>query len=65
MNKYYEVQATNENEVEILFGSFVLDDCSSEIECEVSTWTDQGYKKIKIVTRLTNEKPDLEIYENY
>ena len=65
MNKYFEVKAVNsDNELETLFGSFDRQDCIDEIECEKSNWKSEGFKKIKTVSRLTNEKPDNSVYEN-
>lgn len=62
MNKYFEVVAKIEGETEVLFGSFVKTDCKHEIEAERDTWKDQGYKAIKIAVRMTEEKPDPEVY---
>lgn len=50
---------------EILFGSFDRSDCKYEIEAERESWKDQGYKKIKIESRLTTETPDPEVYDNF
>ena len=64
MNKYFEVIGKFEGDLEVLFGSFDRVDCKYEIEAEKTSWKDQGYKGIKIVSRLTDEKPDPTVYEN-
>ena len=64
MAKYYEVKASFEGEIEQLFGSFVREDCESEIDCERDSWKDQGYKTIRIVSRETEDKPDPEVYKD-
>ena len=62
-NKYYEITATIDGQEEILFGSFVRADCVYEKDAEKDGWQDEGYKKIKIVSRETTEAPDAEVYE--
>ena len=64
MAKYFDVVAEIEGEKEVLFGSFDRADCVSEIECEKESWKEQGYKKIKIVSRMTDEKPCPTVYDN-
>ena len=64
MNKYYEVIGIYEGASEVLFGSYDRVDCKYEIESEKTSWKDQGYKGIKIVSRLTEEKPDPSVYDN-
>jgi len=62
MNTYFEVKAEIDGEVEILFGSYDKQDCIYEKEAERDSWKEQGYKKIKIVSRQVEEKPDKEVY---
>ena len=62
MNKYYEVEGYIDGEREVLFGSFDKRDCTYELEAERESWKAEGYKKIKIVSRETQETPDPEVY---
>lgn len=64
MNKYFTVIGVIDGEYENLFGSFDRADCVSEIECEKSTWKEQGYKRIKIQSKNTTDVPDRSVYEN-
>ena len=64
MNKYFSVVGFIDNDYEVLFGSFDRADCVSEIECEKSSWKDQGYKRIKIQSKTTTDVPDRSIYKN-
>lgn len=63
-NKYYDVFGTIDGEQEQLFGSFNRQDCKDELDAERETWKDQGYKKLTIVSRITDDKPDLEVYKD-
>lgn len=63
-NKYYEVVATINGEDEIMFGSFNRDDCSYEVEAEKDSWKGDGYKRIRIISRETEDTPDPEVYGN-
>jgi len=60
--KYYEIIGDFQGEPDVLFGSYVKKDCEHELESEKESWKDQGYKKIKIVSRDTSEEPDHGIY---
>ena len=62
-NKYYEVVATFEGTQEVMFGSFVRSDCTYEIDAERDSWKGDGYKAIKIVSRVVEDTPDKEVYE--
>lgn len=62
--KYFEVIGNFEGDLEVLFGSFDRLDCKYELEAEKTSWKDQGYKGIKIVSRETSDKPDPTVYEN-
>ena len=62
MNTYYEVQAQIDGCTDYLFGSFVKTDCTYEIDAERDSWKDQGYTQIKIVSRETDQEPDLDVY---
>ena len=62
MNKYYEITGSINGVSEILFGSFERSDCQYEKGCESDSWKEEGYKGIKIVSRLTSERPDPEVY---
>jgi hypothetical protein len=61
--EYYEITAWIDGGIEVLFGSFDKSECLYEKAAETSNWKEEGYKDIKIVSRLTEEQPDLEIYE--
>ena len=61
---YFEIEAFISGDREILFGSFDRDDCKYELEAEKESWKDQGYKKIKLVSRETKETPDPKVYCN-
>ena len=63
-NTYFEVTAQIDGESEVLFGSFDKSDCVYEVDAEKVTWKDQGYKKIKIVSRETNDTPDSDVYSD-
>ena len=60
--KYFEVVGSINGETEVLYGSFERNDCVYELDCERETWKADGYKKLKIVSRLTEETPDPEVY---
>ncbi len=64
MNKYYEVIGIIDGQKEILFGSFAKKDCTFELDSEREGWKAEGYKGLKIVSRLTDESPDPEVYKN-
>ena len=64
MNTYFEVVADFEGETELLFGSFVRSDCVCEIDAEKESWKSEGYKKIRVVSKATNETPDADIYKD-
>ena len=61
--EYYEIIAWIDGAIEVLFGSFDKSDCLYEKSAETSNWKEEGFKNIKIVSRLTEEQPDLEIYD--
>ena len=63
MNKYYEVTATFKDESEVLYGSFLRSDCVDEVDAERDSWKDDGYKRIKIVSREVIDTPDKEVYD--
>ena len=63
-NTYYDVIATIDGDDEQLFGSFVRSQCKEEIEAEKASWKDQGYKKIRIVSRETTEAPCPTVYND-
>jgi hypothetical protein len=64
-NKYWHIVATLNGQEEKLYGSFDKADCLDELECEKDSWKADGYKKIKLVSCQTNEKPDPQVYENF
>lgn len=61
-NTYHEIKGNIDGEREVLFGSFDHSDCTYELDAERSTWYDQGYRRIKIESRSTNDEPDPEVY---
>lgn len=64
LNTYHEVTAEIDGEKEIMFGSFVRQDCVYEIQAERDSWKEDGYKKIKIERRETTDTPDAEVYKD-
>lgn len=62
-NKYYEIVGEIDGQQEVLFGSFVRAECIYEKDAEIHSWIDEGYKRIKIVSREVQETPDPEVYE--
>lgn len=65
-NIYYEIKGKIDGEEEVLFGSFDHEDCKYELDAERSSWHDQGYRRIKIQGRPTEDEPDPEVYnKNY
>ena len=62
--KYFDVIGYIDGVSESLYGSFDRLDCKYELEAEKTSWKADGYKKIKIVSRETSEKPDPTVYEN-
>ncbi len=64
MNTYYEIEGYIGDEREVLFGSFVKQECKEELEECKQGWKWDGYKKVKITNRSTTEKPCDSVYEN-
>ena len=64
MTKYYEVTATNEGTTEVLYGSYLRQDCKDEIDAERDSWKECGYKAIKITSRECTDEIDEEVYED-
>ena len=63
MYTYHEVWATNsDNEPELMSGSYERSDCVAEIEADRDSLQEQGYSKLRIQSRETEEAPDPEIY---
>lgn len=63
MTTYHIITAIIDGEKDELYGSFIKADCTYELEAERVTWREQGYSKIKIASRETNDNPDKDIYE--
>ena len=63
MNKYYEVVAIHEGAREIIYGSFLKSECEEETGASIDIWKEQGYKSIKIISRLTDDNPDPTVYD--
>tara|TARA_R110000824_G_scaffold95101_5_gene228835 strand:- start:38 stop:322 length:285 start_codon:yes stop_codon:yes gene_type:complete len=63
--EYYEITGSINGVGEILFGSFERSDCEYEKEWESDNWKEDGYRDIRIVSRLTSERPDPEVYGKY
>ena len=61
-HKYYEVVGTMDTQVEVLFGSFDRSDCAYEVQAERDSYKAEGYKHIKITSRMTTETPDPTVY---
>ena len=64
MYMYYEVKAKLNGHAEVLYGSFVRDDCVYEIEAEKESWRAEGYRNIKIASRETADSPDKKVYKS-
>jgi hypothetical protein len=62
MYTYYKVQGTIDGQAEQLFGSYVKEHCTYELDAERDTWKDEGYKAIKIVSVRTEDAPMKGIY---
>jgi|TARA_R110000823_G_scaffold211941_1_gene342163 hypothetical protein len=62
MYKYYEVHAIIDGMDGILYGSYIKNECEDEIDAEKDGWKKDGWKNIKIVSRLTEETPDIDVY---
>lgn len=62
MSKYYEVLADMDGETEVMFGSFLKSEAQYELEAERDNWKADGYKKLRIKSRLTDQVPDPEVY---
>ena len=62
-NTYYEVIGFIDGEPELLFGSFIRQDCIDELDAERDAWKADGYKRLKIVSRQTTDLPDSEVYK--
>lgn len=63
-NTYYEVIGFINGEAEMLYGSFVRQDCVSELDAERDAWKADGYKRLKIVSHQTTDLPDPEVYKD-
>ena len=65
MFTYHEVwanAASRSGTTSFLFGSYDRSDCVAEIEAEKEAWKAEGYRKIRIQSRETEEAPDPEVY---
>ena len=63
MTTYYEIKAVNiDGDTEVLYGSFVKAEARYELDAEKASWKDEGYKLIKIVSRTTDDAPDMSVY---
>jgi len=62
-NTYYEVLGVIDGEVELLYGSFVREDCVYELDAEREGWKEEGFKRLKIVSRKTTDLPSPEVYK--
>lgn len=47
---------------EKLYGSFDKSDCTYELDAERESWKAEGYKKFKIISKETADKPDKKVY---
>jgi hypothetical protein len=63
MNKYFLVVGTIDEETVELFGSFDRSDCVYELEAERDQWKAEGYKGIKLASKMVQTEPDEEVYE--
>jgi len=64
MNKLYIITAEHEGTLEELYCSYDRSDCVYEKDAEKDQWKEQGYKKVKITSRMVEEKPDPEVYDS-
>lgn len=62
-NTYYEILGNIDGETELLYGSFVREDCVYELDAEREGWKEEGYKRLKIVSRKTNDLPSPDVYK--
>lgn len=63
MNKYFELVGDIDGQREVIFGSFQRSEVVYEKEAEKDSLKGQGYKKLRIESRETEEKPDPKVYE--
>lgn len=61
---YYKVVANFEGEEDYLFGSYRRSDCQSEIECEKDSWREEGYRRIRIISKEVSEPPCPKVYDD-
>lgn len=61
---YWEITATIDGEKDTLYGSFLHDECKTELEDEKRSWQDEGYKRLAISSRQVEQGPNLEAYDN-
>lgn len=62
MHTFYQVVGKIGGETEVLYGSFVKQDCRYELECDGEQWKDEGYTNLKIQAIATDSTPDPEVY---
>jgi hypothetical protein len=62
MQTYYEIKGTIDGQTEVLDGSFDKTDMTYNLETEREGWKNEGFKKLHITTRQTEDTPDPEVY---
>ena len=62
MNTYHIINGIIDGQTEQLFGSFDKDDCIYELDANKIQWKNEGFKSIKLTTKLTSEKPSIKVY---
>jgi hypothetical protein len=61
--KYYQLHAQLDGQLDVIFGSYIKQDCKDELDCERESLKDQGYKGFKIVAIEVEDTPDLDVYD--
>lgn len=62
MQTYYEIKGNLDGKTHVLFGSYDREDCETELDCLRDEYKGDGYTRLRITSRSTDEQPDPEIY---
>ena len=64
MTIYYNLIGTLNGIDELLYGSFIKDECKEELAAERVAFKEEGFKKLRIVAVPTVDDPDAEVYQD-
>jgi len=59
---YYFVEAKFEGVVEILFGSYIKQECIDEIDAEKECWKSEGFNAFRLKQSSVIDPPDSDVY---